>query len=159
MGGGGVGVRTATDRVQNKITLRPLRYEDITEQYLRWWKDKRFTKYLETKKLNKKQAIEHIHFCNTNGCFLCAIDVDGVHVGNVKLNKERDLSIIIFPPYWGQGYATAAIQKMVEYAGGNITAGVRSGNIGSLKAFERAGFIETGRSQDVIRLACKHTAN
>jgi RimJ/RimL family protein N-acetyltransferase len=44
---------------------------------------------------------------------------------------------------------------MTEYAGGRITAGVRSGNIGSLRAFEKAGFREVGSSQDVIYLANK----
>lgn len=152
-------MRTSTNRVQDKVILRPLKFDDITDQYVKWWKNKKFTKYLDTKTLTKEKAINHIRECNLTGCFLCAIMVDGVHVGNVKLNKERDLSIIIFPPYWGQSYATEAIVKMCKYAGGNITAGVRSGNIGSLRAFKKAGFEETGRSQDVIRLACKHTAN
>lgn len=141
--------------IQNKVILRPLTPEDITESYVRWWKDKKFTKYLETKKLTKKDAINHIHSCNKNGCFLCAIMVDDHHVGNIKLTADSDLSIIIFPPYQGKGYATTAISKMVEYAGGRITAGVRSGNIGSLRAFEKAGFEIVGSSQDVIYLATK----
>jgi RimJ/RimL family protein N-acetyltransferase len=87
-----------------------------------------------------------------SGGFLCAAVVDGVHVGNVKL-LNGDLSIIIFPPYWGRGYGAAAINKMCQFVGGPVTAGVRSGNIGSLRAFEKAGFVETGRTQDVIYLA------
>ena len=137
------------------LTLRPLTPKDITDNYVRWWKYKKFTQHLETKTLTRQQAIDHIRYCNANGCFLCAIIVDGEHVGNVKLNADRDLSIIIFPPYWGKGYATEAISKMTEYAGGRITAGVRSGNIGSLRAFEKAGFREVGSSQDVIYLANK----
>jgi len=71
----------------------------------------------------------------------------------VKVTPDGDLSIIIFPPYQGKGYATETIITMVQFAGGRITAGVGSGNIGSLRAFEKAGFIETGRTQDVIYLA------
>ena len=137
------------------LTLRPLKNTDITDEYVRWWRNKKFTKYLETKTMTKEKAIEHIRECNKSGCFLCAVVVDDVHVGNVKLNQDRDLSIIIFPPFWGKGYATAAIEKMSAFVGGRITAGVRSGNIGSLRAFEKCGFTETGRSQDVIRLANK----
>jgi len=137
------------------LILRPLKTTDITDEYVRWWGNKKFTKYLETKSLTKEKAIEHIRECNKSGCFLCAVVVDDVHVGNVKLNQDRDLSIIIFPPFWGKGYATAAIEKMSAFVGGRITAGVRSGNIGSLRAFEKCGFTETGRSQDVIRLANK----
>ena len=149
-------MRTDADRVQDQVILRPLKFDDITDEYVKWWKSKKFTKHLETKKLTKEKAINHIRECNTTGCFLCAVEVDGVHVGNVKVNNDNDLSIIIFPPYWGRGYATAAIAKMVKSLGKPVTAGVRSGNIGSLKAFKKAGFVETGRSQDVIRLACKH---
>ena len=135
------------------LTLRPLKVTDIDDKYVNWWKDKDFTRYLETKKLTKQDAINHLRSVQQNGGFLCAVEVDGVHVGNVKVSNEHDLSIIIFPPYWGHGYATVAIVKMVEYVGGVITAGVRSENIGSLKAFEKAGFTKVGRTQDIIHLA------
>jgi RimJ/RimL family protein N-acetyltransferase len=135
------------------LRLRPLTDEDITDEYIGWWKKRKFVKYLDTKNLIKEEAIDHIRECNNTGCFLCAVIVDGFHVGNVKLNQDRDLSIIIFPPYQGKGYATAAIEKMAACAGGRITAEVRSGNIGSLRAFEKAGFVETGRTQDVVYLA------
>ena len=139
--------------VQNKMILRPLKLADITDEYVGWWKKRKFTKYLETKSLTKEKAINHLRKTQSSGGFLCAIVVDEVHVGNVKLSEKRDLSIIIFPPYQGKGYATAAIQKMVAFVGKPVTAGVRSGNIGSLRAFEKAGFTETGRTQDVIYLA------
>ena len=135
------------------LTLRPLKETDITDKYVNWWKSKDFTKYLETKKLTKQDAINHLRSVQQNGGFLCAVEVDGVHVGNVKVNNEHDLSIIIFPPYWGRGYATVAINKMVEYVGGKITAGVRIENHASLKAFEKAGFTKVGKTQDIIHLA------
>ena len=134
------------------LILRPLNEADITDDYVKWWRRKKFTRYLETKTMTKEKAINHLRSVQSSGGFLCAAEVDGVHVGNVKL-LNRDLSIIIFPPYWGRGYATAAIDKMVQYAGEPVTAGVRSGNLGSLKAFEKVGFVEVGRSQDVIYLA------
>ena len=93
------------------LTLRPLKESDITDKYVNWWKNKDFTRYLETKKLNKQDAINHLRDTQSNGGFLCAVEADGVHVGNVKVNNG-DLSIIIFPPFWGQGYATVAINKM-----------------------------------------------
>ena len=143
---------TLANSIQNKITLRPLKETDITDKYVNWWRNKKFTKYLETKKLNKQDAINHLRSVQQNGGFLCAVEVDGVHVGNVKVNNG-DLSIIIFPPFWGRGYATVAINKMVEYVGGKITAGVRSENHASLKAFEKAGFTKMGKTQDIIHLA------
>ena len=144
---------TTATNLQNKVTLRPLKVTDIDDKYVNWWKNKDFTRYLETKKLTKQDAINHLRDTQSNGGFLCAVEANGVHVGNVKVSNEHDLSIIIFPPYWGQGYATVAINKMAKAVGGAITAGVRSGNIGSLRAFEKAGFTETGRTQDIIHLA------
>jgi len=137
------------------LILRPLKESDITDEYVGWWKQKKFTKYLETKSLTKEEAIGHIRECNRTGCFLCAVVVGDDHVGNVKVTPDGDLSIIIFPPYQGKGYATEAISMMAQFAGGRITAGVRSGNVESLRAFEKAGFFETGSSQDVIYLANK----
>ena len=134
------------------LTLRPLKESDITDKYVNWWKNKDFTRYLETKKLNKQDAINHLRDTQSNGGFLCAVEVDGVHVGNVKVNNG-DLSIIIFPPFWGQGYATVAINKMIKAVGGYITAGVRSENVASLRAFEKAGFTITGKKQDITYLA------
>jgi len=135
------------------LILRPLKESDITDEYVRWWRRKKFTKHLETKSMTKAKAIGHIRECNRTGCFLCAIVADEGHVGNVKVTPDGDLSIIIFPPYQGKGYATEAISMMAQFAGGRITAGVRSGNIESLRAFEKAGFVEMGRTQDVIYLA------
>jgi len=135
------------------LILRPLRETDITDEYVGWWKKRKFTKYLETKSMTKEKAIDHIRECNKTGCFLCAVVVNDVHVGNVKVNEKRDLSVIIFPPYQGNDYATEAIRRMAACVGGRITAGVRSGNIGSLRAFQKAGFVEVGRTQDVIYLA------
>ena len=137
------------------LILRPLIEADITDEYVKWWKKRKFTKYLETKSMTKDKAIKHLRETQISGGFLCAIVVDEVHVGNIKLNNERILSIIIFPPYQGKGYATEAIQKMVAFVGKPVTAGVRGGNIESLRAFKKAGFVEVGRSQDIIHLANK----
>ena len=137
------------------LILRPLKESDITDEYVRWWKKRKFTRHLETKSMTKAKAIEHIRECNRTGCFLCAVVADEGHVGNVKVTPDGDLSIIIFPPYQGKGYATEAISMMAQFAGGRITAGVRSGNVESLRAFEKCGFVKVGSSQDVIYLANK----
>ena len=145
---------TVTAGVQNKVTLRPFKEENITDEYLNWFKDKGFTRYLESKDITKQQALEHYRQCKTDGSFFYAI-YDGDHVGNIKLNADNDLSIIIFPPYQGRGYATDAIRAVCETVkGSRITAGVRSDNIGSLKAFKKNGFTVLCITQDKY-LLCK----
>ena len=145
---------TVTAGVQNKVTLRPFKEENITDEYLNWFKDKGFTRYLESKDITKQQALEHYRQCKTDGSFFYAI-YDGDHVGNIKLNADNDLSIIIFPPYQGRGYATDAIRAVCDTVkGSRITAGIRSGNIGSLRAFKKNGFKVVGITQEKY-LLCK----
>ena len=145
---------TVTAGVQNKVTLRPFKEENITDEYLKWFKDKGFTRYLESKDITKQQALEHYRQCKRDGSFFYAI-YDGDHVGNIKLNADNDLSIIIFPPYQGRGYATDAIRAVCDATRANrITAGIRSGNIGSLKAFKKNGFTVLCITQDKY-LLCK----
>ena len=139
------------------LTLRALREADFTTRYLNWFKDERVTKYLDAKNITKEQAIEHRQKTLREGGFLYAICYAGLHIGNIKLTGKRDLVTVIGDSdYWGKGYATEAIQWMVNMAGpGTVTAGIRSGNIGSLNAYQKAGFVEVGRTQDVIYLAYK----
>ena len=136
------------------LELKLFTEENITDEYLNWFKDKGFTRYLEAKDITKQQALEHYRQCKIDGSFFYAI-YDGDHVGNIKLNADNDLSIIIFPPYQGKGYATAAIRAVCDTAkGSRITAGIRSGNIGSLKAFKKNGFTVLCITQDKY-LLCK----
>ena len=136
------------------LTLKLFNEENITDEYLNWFKNKGFTRYLEAKEITKQQALEHYRQCKTDGSFFYAI-YDGDHVGNIKLNADNDLSIIIFPPYQGRGYATDAIRAVCDTVkGSRITAGVRSGNIGSLKAFKKNGFTVLCITQDKY-LLCK----
>ena len=145
---------TVTAGVQNKVTLRLFNEENITDQYLNWFKDKGFTRYLEAKDIKKQQALEHYRQCKRDGSFFYAI-YDGDHVGNIKLNADNDLSIIIFPPYQGRGYATDAIRAVCEATrASRITVGIRSGNIGSLRAFKKNGFKVVGITQEKY-LLCK----
>ena len=136
------------------LTLKLFNEENITDEYLNWFKDKGFTRYLEAKDITKQQALEHYRQCKRDGSFFYAI-YDGNHVGNIKLNADNDLSIIIFPPYQGRGYATDAIRAVCDTVkGSRITAGIRSGNIGSLKAFKKNGFTVLCITQDKY-LLCK----
>ena len=69
LGGGRVGMSTVTAGVQNKVTLKLFNEENITDEYLNWFKDKGFTRYLESKDITKQQALEHYRQCKTDGSF------------------------------------------------------------------------------------------
>lgn len=144
-----------TKDIQDTLTLRLFAKDNITDEYVNWFQDKDFTKYLDAKNITKEQALEHWQACRRDGSFFYAIYAGDVHIGNIKLSADYDLSIIVFPPYWGKGYVAEALEILCDAAGvDKITAGVRSGNIGSLKAFKSVGFVEVGKTQEDI-LLCK----
>ena len=78
------------------------------------------------------------------------------HIGNIKIgpinNDHRfaELGIMIGDKeYWGKGYGTKAIEKACVFALAGmklhkLTAGMYANNIGSYKAFIKAGFKEVG---------------
>jgi len=80
----------------------------------------------------------------------------GKHIGNIKIgdinhdHKFADLGIMIGnKEYWGKGFGTRAIEKACELAFAamklhKLTAGMYANNIGSYKAFIKAGFKEVG---------------
>lgn len=130
--------------------IRPLTEEDVTETYLEWMNDPLVTRYLEAR--FQTHTMEDLRrFVASNPVW--GIFVDGVHVGNIKLDtnahhKRGDIGLLIGAEYWGKGHATDAINAMTEHAFSSglhkVTAGAYAGNGGSVRAFEKAGFSREG---------------
>lgn len=60
-----------------------------------------------------------------------------------RMNAE--IGYWIGAPYWGKGYATAAVRQMVDYAFGTmglfrVYAGIFDYNLASMKVLEKVGF-------------------
>ena len=81
------------------------------------------------------------------------------YIGNIRLDIEwlwRVGTISIFigdKKEWGKGHGTEAINLITDFGFNTlnlhrIDAGILDGNIGSLKAFERAEFVIEGRQKD-----------
>jgi len=91
--------------------------------------------------------------------------VTGEHVGNIKLgpvnehHRRAAIGIIIGESSaWGQGYATEAVAGVSEWAFsalglGKLIAGMYAANVGSARAFEKAGFVIEGRQVEEVILA------
>lgn len=87
------------------------------------------------------------------------VAADGVAVGSVNLFGFDDLAhhaevgIALLPEARGRGIGTAAIARMVEY--GFVRCNLRrihleaiASNVGALRAYEKAGFVEEGRQRE-----------
>lgn len=145
----------------SRLILRPLEPEDITAAYVAWLNDPEIGRFLETR-FRSHSAEDVRDFVvamradpdsHLFGIFLA----DGLrHIGNIKIgpvkseHKLADISLLIGErDCWGQGYATEAISAASHWAfrdlGLNkLSASMYAPNLGSVRAFERAGYAHEG---------------
>jgi RimJ/RimL family protein N-acetyltransferase len=146
----------------NRIELSQVRIQDATDQYLSWLNDVEVNKFLETRWISQtlETVISHIKKVSSSPTELLlkiVVAAEEMHIGNIKIgpidvnNKSAELSYLIGEKsFWGQGYATEAINLCVDYCFGTlglykIQAGCFDSNIGSQKALLKSGFELEGR--------------
>jgi len=140
-----------------RIYLREVRQDDVTESYYRWMNDPQVTQYTENhyypnsmeslkKYVKDKQENNHEIF------LAIIVKNNNKHIGNIKLGpinwiyRIADIGVLIGErDYWGKGYATEAIGLITEYAFNvlglhKLTAGSIGLNEGSVKAFQKNNF-------------------
>jgi [ribosomal protein S5]-alanine N-acetyltransferase len=163
----------------SRVYLRPMTADDVTDRYIAWFRDSKVVEFLDSSHFEKQDTIEYLRVgYETRGYFMNAVidRASGLHIGNVKIGpinwKHRfsDLITVIGDrAFWGKGYATEAIRAGIALAFDQhdlrkLSAGVSSDNIGSLKAYTRAGFVVEGKLtgqfligdtvQDRIEIGC-----
>jgi RimJ/RimL family protein N-acetyltransferase len=144
----------------DRIYLRVLQYSDINERYLSWFRDSKVTEFLEVNNLTCEDVEKYIEYGkNTGTYFMYAICLaeNELHVGNLKIgpiDKKHlisDLVVVIGDrDYWGQGLAREAIKQgnkiaFEVYGIRKLTGGMYSDNIGSIKCYTKAGWVEEAR--------------
>ena len=140
-----------------KILLRPVTLEDVTEAYCDWLNDPEVNRYLETRFVVQTLASVRSYVATTiaapDTIFLAIIEkATNRHIGNIKLgpvllhHRRGELSFFIGEKgCWGKGYATEAVGLLTEYALDElslvkVTAGCYSTNFGSKRVFEKLGY-------------------
>lgn len=151
-------MKHATPLRTARLELRNLEPADATARYVGWLNDPEITRFLEVR--------FHTHTIESTADFIRGVNaspdtilfglfVDGGrrHIGNIKLgpinphHRRADIGLMIGDrEEWGKGYATEAISMVTafgfqELGLTKITAGCYAANRGSLKAFEKAGFL------------------
>ncbi|MDO8430351.1 MAG: GNAT family protein [bacterium] len=147
------------------LYLRPVQVADVTEDYVGWLNNKEINQYLEsrfvTHTLESVEAYVEKNIGDPDIFFFAIIRKDNnCHIGNIKLgpvdwhHKIGDIGIIIGDKdSWGKGYATEAIAILSSFAFSELglhklTASAYENNVGSIKAFQNAGFSEEGRKKN-----------
>ena len=144
-----------------RIYLREVRPSDVNESYYRWMNDPEVTRYLETRFFpNAMEGLrEYVasKLGDRDNVFLAIVLKQGDrHIGNIKLgsinwiHRFADVGLMIGEKdCWGKGYATEAISLVTLYAFKTLnlhrlTAGCYDANMGSAKAFIKAGWRQEG---------------
>ena len=167
------------------IDLKTLRPSDVGERYCGWLNDPEINQYLESRFENwtvtrLKKYVRSINASGDNLFFAITVKSSGEYIGNIKLGQinryhsSADIGIIIGEKSsWGKGFATEAIRLLKDHAFNvlkihKLTAGAYAANVGSVKAFQKAGFsIEGvrkeqyechGRHVDAVLLGCARTS-
>ncbi len=137
------------------VSLSPLLGSDVTDEYVAWLNDPAARQYTEISGTETIASVTR-YIDETNAAKDAAIwriISDGkAHVGNIRLSHIRwqhrraEVAILIGRrEHWGKGIATEAIRLLTEFAWSKLglhklTAGILAPNVGSRRAFEKAGF-------------------
>lgn len=148
-----------------RLILRSIQLSDVSEKYLSWMTDPLVTCYLESRfqQQNLDSIKNYVMSFNNdnNNFFFIIIDKDkNEHIGNIKLGCINwthgfgEIGLMIGDKtYWGKGYATEAILTITKFGFqkfklNKLLAGCYENNVGSLKAFKKAGFEIEGISRN-----------
>lgn len=144
-----------------RIFLREVRLEDVGEAYYTWLNDPDINQFLETRFVprsleNIAQYVKRMDGKEDEPFFAICLLKNGQHIGNIKLgpinwwHRNADISLFIGEKsLWGKGYASEAIKLITKYAFevlnlNKLKAGCYASNKGSIKAFEKCGYLREG---------------
>ncbi len=140
------------------VELFGLGPDEVTDEYVTWLNDPAINRYLESRFVrhtaeSTRRFVQSI--VQSDDSILFGIRYVPVkrHVGNIKLgpidrhHRRAEIGLLIGDrSVWGRGIASSAIELAARYAFESlgllkITAGCYAGNVGSRRAFEKAGFV------------------
>jgi RimJ/RimL family protein N-acetyltransferase len=144
-----------------RLFLRPVGPGDVTERYCQWLNDPAVNAYLESRfrptTMESLREFVATRAADRDTVFLAIVRKDGErHIGNIKLgpinwvHRFADVALMVGDKEsWGQGFGSEAIGLVTRYAFGRLnlhklTASCYASNLGSLKAFLKAGWVEEG---------------
>tara|TARA_B110000240_G_scaffold68612_1_gene78142 strand:+ start:226 stop:756 length:531 start_codon:yes stop_codon:yes gene_type:complete len=158
--------------MKKRIEVKMLSEDLITDRYLNWFNDESVIEFSGggKKNLTKKSVLDYMQTgIDTGRYYMWGIFMkeNNLHIGNIKVgeidlkNNISDLATIIGDVnYWGKGLATEAIivgQELAfeKYNFRKLSGTILAGNLGSLKAYKRAGWVEEGLLKDHIEVGDK----
>ncbi len=147
--------------VGSRIYLRSLEKADLEGDYYQWLNDQEITRWMQNGIFpNSAESMQDYYRSMSSSrtdMLLAIITQDEErHIGNIGLShlnqlfRSAEIGILIGDKKsWGKAYATEAISLLAAHAFrrlnlNRISAGAVAENIGCIKAFKKAGFIQEG---------------
>tara|TARA_B100001094_G_scaffold333136_1_gene408928 strand:+ start:3181 stop:3729 length:549 start_codon:yes stop_codon:yes gene_type:complete len=143
-------------KVDEKILLKVLTQNDVSESYVEWLNDYEVTKFTEQKYFRHTLESTKTFVCqkyDSESDLLFGIFFDGTHIGNIKLGSIKfehmstEVSYFIGEKeFWGKGIASKCVETVVHFAVTEldlkkINAGYYENNTGSAKVLQKCGFV------------------
>jgi RimJ/RimL family protein N-acetyltransferase len=139
------------------LLLRELTGSDVSDRYVVWMNDPCIVRFLESRFTahtadDIREFMADVKSDPDSLMWAICVAENGEHIGNIKLgpvnwaHRFGEFGILIGErSTWGRGYAAEAISLVAEYALTDLqlhrlTATMYRDNLGSRKAFEKAGF-------------------
>lgn len=147
----------------DRLILKNITREEVGERYLQWLYDPKVNQFLEVRHNlpNLEELRNYVDKINStdNDLFLGIFLLNGLHIGNIRLGPidtevfSSALGIMIGDrSQWGFGYAAEAIEALTSYTFDYLNlsiiwAACYDINMGSYKAFLKAGYFEAARKK------------
>ena len=145
----------------SRLYLKRTDVSDVSEKYISWLNDTRINRFLELRfeKHTLSTTLKHIKSVSSQesiAMFSMYALPQKIHIGNIKLGDIRpqhgtaEIGILIGDSnYLGRGYGTESIGLVSHLAFNKLglrrlMAGCYENNLGSIKAFEKNGFVREG---------------
>ena len=140
-----------------RLIYKTLTVDNVSQTYVDWLNDPEVNCYLETRHMHQtaescRSYVADMEISSTNNLFGIYLRESGQHIGNVKLGfinpyyQRAQLSLFIGEKdCWEKGFATETIKAITSWGFNDlklekIEAGCYDKNIGSLRAFLKAGY-------------------
>lgn len=160
---------TGLDTLQTeRLTLRPIRIDDAPLLHTEFGLDEQMHTFTgwnpyATPEAAQAAVTSQVEECDRGDSYCWVAEASGEFVGTVsayefdRAQSRIEVGISIKHSAWGNGYATEALARVLEYLTEHegirlIVAWVASGNIGSQIAVTRAGMKQTTVEKDALQV-------
>ena len=163
----------------NRLYLKPLSLEHVSDAYVNWLNDAEVIRYLESGgDYTREKLQDFLSYVEKNKILFWAIHLksNNKHIGNIKIDPINhrhgfgEYGILMGErSEWGKGYAREASEIVIQYCFSSklnlrkVVLGVVRDNVAAFALYQNLGFITEGiykehgiydgKKCDIIRMA------